>query len=88
MHYSINLFHILYNKYRHFQNPATCSLLLKTSTHIYEIDLICLVKADSEKDAKRIVCEKNGKEYNEELEKHIEITAKEVDYKEHTILLF
>lgn len=48
----------------------------------FEIDLICLVKADSEKDAKRIVCEKNGKEYNEELEKHIEITAKEVDYKE------
>lgn len=48
----------------------------------FEIDLICLVKADSEEDAKRIVCEKNGKEYNKELEKHIEIAVKKVGYKE------
>lgn len=27
----------------------------------FEIDLICLVKADSEEDAKRIVCEKKWK---------------------------
>lgn len=48
----------------------------------FEIDLICLVKADSEEEAKRIVCEKNGKEYNEELKKHTEITATKVQYKE------
>lgn len=48
----------------------------------FEVDLICLVKADSEEDAKKIVCERNGKEYNQELEKNIEITAKKIDYKE------
>lgn len=46
----------------------------------FEIDLICLVKAVSEEDAKKIVCERNGKKYNEELKKHIEITAKKIDY--------
>ncbi len=48
----------------------------------FEIDLICLVKADSEEDAKRIVCEKNGRIYNDELKKHTEITAVKVVYED------
>lgn len=48
----------------------------------FEIDLISLVKADSEEEAKKIVCERNGKEYSEELKKHTEITAVIVDYED------
>lgn len=48
----------------------------------FEVDMICVVKADSEEEAKKVVCEKNGKIYNEELKKRIEITAIKVDCKE------
>lgn len=48
----------------------------------FEIELICLIKTDSEEEAKRIACEKNGKIYNDELRKHTEITAIKVDFKD------
>lgn len=48
----------------------------------FEIDLICLVKADSDEKAKKIACEKNGKVYNDELKKHSEITAIKVIYED------
>ncbi len=44
--------------------------------------MICVVKADSEEEAKKVVCEKNGKMYNEELKIRTEITAIKVDCKE------
>lgn len=46
----------------------------------FETDLIAVVKADAEEDAKRIVCEKNGKTYNEELRKRTEITAVRIEF--------
>lgn len=48
----------------------------------FEIDLVCLVKADSDEEAKKIACEKNGKIYNDELKKRTEITAVKVVYKD------
>lgn len=48
----------------------------------FEIDLICLVKANSDEEAKKIACEKNGKLYDDELKKRIEITAVKVVYED------
>lgn len=48
----------------------------------FEIDMVAVVKADTEEDAKKIVCKKNGKVYNEELKKRMEITAIRIDFDE------
>ena len=48
----------------------------------FEIDLVCLVKADSDEIAKKIACEKNGRIYNDELKKNTEITAVKVVYED------